>query len=136
MTDHPSDSPAVDPAADAASTAAPLDEPSAQDAKVTDGEPDLPAEAVPSPSDEVEVVLRRAPRVGRFMAAGLLLGGIASFILAIATAGWSALTTTNTFWVTLLWTGPLGLALGALLSLLIDRRSSRSADRQKDAHAA
>ncbi len=122
MTDHPSDSPAVDPAADAASTAAPLDEPSAGRSG--------------SPSDEVEVVLRRAPRVGRFMAVGLLLGGIASFILAIATAGWSALTTTNTFWVTLLWTGPLGLALGALLSLLIDRRSSRSADRQKDAHAA
>lgn len=84
----------------------------------------------------VEVTLRRAPKVGRFMALGLLLGGVVSFVLAIASAGWSELTTTNTFWLTLLWTGPLGLALGALTAFLLDRRSVRDADRRRAAHEA
>lgn len=80
------------------------------------------ADAASGPA-QVEVTLRRAPKVGRFIALGLLLGGVVSFVLAIASAGWSALTTTNTFWLTLLWTGPLGIALGALAALWLDRRS-------------
>lgn len=97
-----------------------------------DAEPATPA----APTTPVEVTLRRAPKVGRFMALGLLLGGIASFVLAIVSAGWSALSTTNTFWLTLLWTGPLGLGLGALAAFLLDRRSVREADRRRVPHEA
>lgn len=96
-------------------------------------------DAVPAPAAEVapvEVTLRRAPKVGRFMAMGLLLGGIVSFVLAIISVGWSELTTSNTFWLTLLWTAPLGLGLGALVAFLLDRRSVAQAEKGRAAHEA
>lgn len=89
--------------------------------------PATPPSATPAapPSDDVpiEVLHRRAPRYGRFVLTGLLLGGLASFGAAVATRGWSALTTSNAFWLFLMVLGVLGMLLGALVAYLIDRRS-------------
>lgn len=83
--------------------------------------PTPPPPAVPDAP--IEVLHRRAPRYGRFVLTGLLLGGIASFATAIATRGWSALTTSSTFWLLLMTLGVLGMLLGAVVALLVDRRS-------------
>lgn len=127
------DAPA-EPAAPSEASAAPLGDPGVP------AESTLPADPAEDPAQEIqepiEVTIRRAPKVGRFMALGLLLGGVLSFILAVVSVGWSALSTTNTFWLTLLWTGPLGLALGALAAFILDRRSARRADERKAAREA
>ncbi|HHW84309.1 MAG TPA: hypothetical protein GX743_10975 [Actinomycetales bacterium] len=78
----------------------------------------------------VTVRHRRAPRYGRFVAFGLLLGGIIAFVLAIITRGWSGLTQSDSFWVFLLYLGPAGMLLGALTAYLLDRRSAARMDRQ------
>lgn len=93
---------------------------------MTDQPDDAAAPTAPPPSGDdapIEVLHRRAPRYGRFVLTGLLLGGVASFVAAIATRGWSGLSTSNTFWLLLLALGLLGMLLGALVALLLDRRS-------------
>ncbi|MDO5700182.1 MAG: hypothetical protein Q4P36_01755 [Bowdeniella nasicola] len=79
---------------------------------------------------DVEVAHRAAPRYGRFMAAGLLAGALVAFIIAIVTRGWSALSTSDTFWLLTISLGFIGLALGAALALYLDRRSLRALARQ------
>lgn len=73
---------------------------------------------------------RRAPRYGRFMAVGLLLAGLIAFGGALATRGWSELTTSNFFWLALIWLGPTLMGGGALLAYILDRRSIAAMDRQ------
>lgn len=116
MTDQPDDAAAASDA-----TSPPPDSPSATPPATT--EP--PATEPPATEDDapIEVLHRRAPRYGRFVLTGLLLGGVASFATAIATRGWSALTTSNTFWLLLMTLGVLGMLLGAAVALLVDRRS-------------
>jgi hypothetical protein len=88
--------------------------------------PAQPSPIKPPPTVDdvpIEVLHRRAPRYGRFVLTGLLLGGVASFVTAIATSGWSGLSTSNTFWLLLMTLGVLGMLLGAVVALLVDRRS-------------
>lgn len=73
---------------------------------------------------------RRAPRYGRFIAFGLLLAGIVTFVVAIVTRGWSALELSDSFWLLLLSLGPLGMLLGALVAFILDRRSVSRMERQ------
>lgn len=99
------------------------DQPDAVAAAASDATASPPT-APPATADvPIEVLHRRAPRYGRFVLTGLLLGGVASFATAIATRGWSALTTSNTFWLLLMVLGVLGMLLGALVAYLVDRRS-------------
>ena len=99
------------------------DQPDAVAAAASDATASPPT-APPATADApIEVLHRRAPRYGRFVLTGLLLGGVASFATAIATRGWSALTTSNTFWLLLMVLGVLGMLLGALVAYLVDRRS-------------
>ena len=78
----------------------------------------------------IEVFHRRAPKYGRFISTGLLLGGVAAFAIAVATRGWSALTTSNTFWLLLLLLGVVGALAGATLALVLDRRSIAALEAQ------
>lgn len=82
----------------------------------------------PAAESPIEVLHRRAPRYGRFVLTGLLLGGIVSFAAAFVTRGWSALTTSNAFWLLLMVLGVLGMLLGATVAYLIDRRSLAAVD--------
>ncbi len=120
MTDQPDDAAASD-------ATSPLpDSPSATPPAPNEPSPTgPPTNESPPPADDapIEVLHRRAPRYGRFVLTGLLLGGVASFAIAIATRGWSALTTSNTFWLLLMILGVLGMLLGAAVALLVDRRS-------------
>lgn len=88
-------------------------------------EPDAPPAAAP-----IEVFHRRAPRYGRFITTGVWLGGAAAFAVAVATRGWSALTTSNTFWLLLFVLGVVGALAGAALALVLDRRSIAALDAQ------
>lgn len=76
----------------------------------------------------VEVVHRRAPRYGRFILTGLLAGALLAFVIALATRGWSALSTSNTFWLLLISLGLLGMLAGSVVAYLRDRASLTHVD--------
>jgi len=92
---------------------------------VDDATPDAPGGDAP-----IEVRHRRAPRYGRFITTGLILGGFTSFVIAILTRGWSALAASDTFWLLLMVLGVVGMIAGAALAYLLDRRSLAAIDRQ------
>lgn len=76
-------------------------------------------------SPEIRARHRSAPRYGRFATTGLLLAGITAFVLAIITQGWSELTSTNFFWLAVLWLAPFFVGVGLVVAYLLDRRSIR-----------
>ncbi|SNU02331.1 hypothetical protein SAMN06298212_13217 [Ruaniaceae bacterium KH17] len=87
----------------------------------------------PAAPTEQPAMHRRAPRYGRFMTIGIMLGGVFAFVGALLSAGQSEYMSKDIFWVLVLWFCPLGLFLGAITALAIDRRSIKKADRQLDA---
>lgn len=68
---------------------------------------------------------RRAPRYGRFMAIGALLGIVAGVLLVQFGPAAGRFSIGDVTIAVLLWTVPIGFALGALTALLIDRRSMK-----------
>ena len=94
-----------------------------------ESEQDAPADQRQEPAERarpIEVVHRAAPRYGRFIWTGLLLGAVLAFILAFVSRGWSGLTTTNTFWLLTIGLGALGMLIGAAVALRMDRKSLRT----------
>ncbi len=90
-----------------------------------------PGRTLPTlPDGPVEVRHRRAPRYGRFITAGLFVGALASFTLAIVTRGWSGLSASNTFWLLLLSLGVAGMVAGAAVAYALDQRSLAAMARQ------
>lgn len=79
----------------------------------------------------IEATYRQAPRYGRFIFTGLLIGAIISFVLAIVSRGWSGLTMANTFWLSLIGLGALGMFIGAGIALYVDRKSLAAMQRQQ-----
>lgn len=87
----------------------------------------IPADASPTDTADAEVRVRRAPRFGAFMVVG---GGLAALATLIVTGlfpsdpsvGFVAL-----FAYFCLFTVPAGVVVGAVIALLLDRRSSRRA---------
>ncbi|HZK04243.1 MAG TPA: hypothetical protein VFC82_00160, partial [Actinomycetaceae bacterium] len=71
----------------------------------------------------VEVRHRRAPRYGRFITFGLLLAAVFAFALAIVTRGWSEISMSDSFWLMMIWFGPIGMITGAVFAFVLDRRS-------------
>ncbi|MEE6271732.1 hypothetical protein [Georgenia wangjunii] len=69
--------------------------------------------------------LRRAPRYGRFAFVGVLLGALASLVLALLPGGGSDLGTGTLFLLLFIALGSLGALLGALAAVLAERRSVR-----------
>ena len=120
------------------------DDPKSEDA-TTSQDAAGPGDA--TPADDVTTVghVRRAPRYGRFIWVGFLLGLLASILIVIFTNGASfseglqgaenspffadTLSDKNAVGLLLLSLGPLGMFLGALLAYVLDRRSLRRRDR-------
>ena len=92
---------------------------------MTDSPPDTPAS-----DPEVQVTqarIRRAPRLPVFLVLGAVLGVIAALVTTAAgnldaKVGFGA-----TFGYLCIWLVPLGLALGALVGIVLDRVSGRRA---------
>lgn len=106
-----------------------------------DAEPREPAER-PTTVGHV----RRAPRYGRFIWVGFLLGLLASILLVVFTDGESfsdqygeqvggnqfftdRLSDSNAIGLLVLTLGPAGMILGAFVAYLLDRRSLRRRER-------
>jgi uncharacterized membrane protein YdjX (TVP38/TMEM64 family) len=80
------------------------------------------------------VTVRRAPRYGRFITLGALVGAVVALILTFAFSGQPATPELElgfdkgqVFGFLLLLCGVIGAALGAVIALLIDRASLRRA---------
>ncbi|GAA4418986.1 hypothetical protein GCM10023169_09200 [Georgenia halophila] len=69
--------------------------------------------------------MRRAPRYGRFILVGILLGALASLVLS-GMPGSSGLSRNDLFWLIFLGLGFFGGLLGAAVALLVDRVSLSS----------
>ncbi|MDO5727445.1 MAG: hypothetical protein Q4Q03_05940 [Bowdeniella nasicola] len=122
----------------------PLQRKSVRDASLagSDDQPDPAEENAPAESEQpdetaggqtprrIAAAHRKAPRYGRFIFTGLLLGACVSFLIAIVTRTWSGLTMANTFWLSLLGLGALGMFLGAVIALYLDRKSLAALERQ------
>lgn len=114
------------------------------------GEASSSAEAAPRPQYRTEatrdeVVVRRSPRYGAFMIAGAVLGAIVAFVLSFAFAPTEAQLAERlqddftydqgqVFGFLLLGGVAFGVALGALVALLVDRAMSRRATRAVAEH--
>lgn len=71
--------------------------------------------------------IRHAPRLGRFVLAGIVLGALVALVLTFV-PGVSALATSDLFWLLFLGTGLAGAVLGLVAFWWADRRSLRAAD--------
>ncbi|WP_417509847.1 potassium transporter Trk [Microbacterium sp.] len=82
-------------------------------------------------TETVEATVRRVPRYGVFMAIGVVLGIIAAGILTMVGSYEPSetldviYTPNQVFGFTLLWTVPIGLALGGLVAILLERIARR-----------
>lgn len=85
----------------------------------------------PEAHEVVEATMRRVPRYGVFMAIGVVVGIIAAGILTmVGSYEPSAVNDvvyppSQVFGFALLWTAPIGLALGALVAMLLERIARR-----------
>ena len=91
--------------------------------------PNAGGEPRPAEGSEVarEVSVRRAPRVSRFLVLGAGLGAVAAYVLTAAfevdpDVGFGA-----TFGYFALYCIPIGLVLGGIVALVLDRRATRRA---------
>jgi hypothetical protein len=87
--------------------------------------------SVPESHEIVEATVRRVPRYGVFMAIGVVLGIIVAGILTMvgnyepSTVNAVVYPPSQVFGFALLWTAPIGLALGALFAMLLERIARR-----------
>ena len=84
-------------------------------------------------TDDV-VTVRRAPRYGRFILLGVLVGAVVALILTFAFSGQPAdpalqpeFDKGQIFGFLLLLCGTIGAALGAVVALIVDRSSAKRA---------
>ncbi|GAB2611383.1 hypothetical protein GCM10027067_23570 [Pseudactinotalea suaedae] len=101
-----------------------------------DGDPGQGEAADPREANEIAVDptrVRRAPRFGRFVTIGVLLGMLAAFVqtrlahpdtIALAGGPWAS-NTWGFFWLMCAIFVPIGALLMCGLALLLDRRSRR-----------
>ncbi|MBM7832847.1 hypothetical protein JOE59_003552 [Agromyces cerinus] len=88
------------------------------------------AEASVPLETEVErdtVTVRRAPRYSRFMTLGALVGAVVALILTVSFPANDEFDLGQVFGFLLLACAAIGLALGALVALIIDRATARRA---------
>lgn len=81
--------------------------------------------------DVVEATVRRVPRYGVFMAIGVVIGIIAAGILTMVGSYEPSVAVdviyppSQVFGFALLWTAPIGLALGAVVAMVLERIARR-----------
>ncbi|WP_460801580.1 potassium transporter Trk [Microbacterium sp. GXF6406] len=87
--------------------------------------------SAPESSAPVEATVRRVPRYGVFMALGAVLGIIAAGIITM-TGSYEPSTALNVvyppgqvFGFALLWMVPIGIGLGGLVAILLERIARR-----------
>ncbi|AWB96998.1 hypothetical protein DCE93_13240 [Agromyces badenianii] len=73
------------------------------------------------------VTVRRAPKYSRFLTLGALLGAVVALILTVAFPDNDEFDKGQVFGFLLLACATVGVALGAVVALLIDRASARRA---------
>ncbi|KRC62083.1 hypothetical protein ASE14_09975 [Agromyces sp. Root81] len=73
------------------------------------------------------VTVRRAPRYSRFLTLGALVGAVVALILTVAFPANDEFDKGQVFGFLLLACGAIGVALGAVVALVIDRASARRA---------
>jgi len=94
---------------------------------MTDGAPEAPGPAT-DPDDEVtQARLRRAPRLPVFLVIGAVLGVIAALVATAAGHVDPKVGFGPTFGYLCIWLVPVGLALGAVVGIVLDRISTRRA---------
>ncbi|MGC5617420.1 hypothetical protein [Georgenia sp. Z1491] len=137
--------PAADPTARTEDLAGESDQAAESDADAPDDTSDAEPEPEPTRATTVGHV-RAAPRYGRFMWTGFLLGILVSILLVVFTEGQSfgddyaddvggsqfftdRLSDSNAIGLLVLTLGPLGILLGAFVAYLLDRRSLRRRER-------
>ena len=76
---------------------------------------------------ESEVSIRRAPRLARFLILGAGLGAVVAFVLTAIAPPEKDVAFGTVFGFLLVVALPVGLALGAVVAVLLDRRSLRRA---------
>ncbi|MHB1064675.1 MAG: hypothetical protein ACYC1Z_09360 [Georgenia sp.] len=111
--------------------AAPSTAPPGPEAAPTPGHDQAPTpgpEAAPTPEYLVDPTrLRRAPRYGRIVTLGMLAGVLGAAVLTLFSPA-SALSQGNLFALLLITSVPVGALAGAVVALVLDRRSLRRAD--------
>lgn len=95
-------------------------------------DPETPESAATAEHLETEVTndavtVRRAPRYGRFLTLGGILGAIVALILTVAFPDNPEFDKGQVFGFLLLACGAIGVALGALVALLLDRSLAKRA---------
>lgn len=89
-------------------------------------DPETPQEPVDvTEVTEDEVVVRRAPRYGRFLLIGFVLGAITALVLTFAFPDNPDFDRGQVFGFLLLGFGAAGIALAALVALILDRVFSK-----------
>lgn len=82
-------------------------------------------------TDDLDVVVRRSPRYGAFLVAGLFLGFIVAGILALLPVDTSVLTSDysmgSSMALLMILLGLVGLALGGCVALILDRVNAKKA---------
>lgn len=79
----------------------------------------------------VEVMVRRVPRYGVFMGIGVVLGIIAAGIITVTGSYEQSVALdvvyppSQVFGFALLWTVPIGIALGGVVALILERVARR-----------
>lgn len=88
-----------------------------------------PVDAISEPVERRELVIRRAPKFVPFLIAGGIVGIIVAAIMALAAPGGAEYDRSSVFgFLTVLLAIP-GVGLGAVVALVLDRRSLRRTDR-------
>ena len=103
----------------------PVNTPEPDEQRISQG-----ADAIVPLETEVErdtVTVRRAPRYSRFMTLGALVGAVVALILTMSFPANDEFDRGQVFGFLLLACATIGLALGALVALLIDRATARRA---------
>ena len=82
-------------------------------------------------TDDLDVVVRRSPRYGAFMVAGLILGFIVAGILVMLPVDTSQLTADYSMGASMgllmMLLGIVGLGLGGAVALVLDRINAKKA---------
>ena len=93
----------------------------------------MPAGAATTAREEVadrdEVTVRRAPKVPVFLAVGALAGLVVAFVVTAAFPFQVGESAGSTFGYTALWGVVLGMLVGGVVAIVLDRRASARARR-------